>query len=185
MADTDKFEELREKLVKYEDISDRIEFEIATFLNGVSSDEISESTSRKIKSMYKIIGELESLGDSGETISRILSRKNSHGRVFDAESINNLNVMADAVNNAYDVMIENLTAACNGKLENIINAYNAESYINELRDGYRDTIIGAVDSGEKNYPTSVYYMDIMSEYERMGDFMINISQNLEKAFINE
>ena len=185
MADTDKFEELREKLVKYEDISDRIEFEIATFLNGVSSDEISESTSVKIKSMYKIIGELESLGDSGETISRILSRKNSHNRVFDAESINNLNVMAKAVENAYDVMIENLTLACNGKLENIINAYNAEAYLNELRDAFRDNIIDEVDSGEKNYPTSVYYMDILSEYERMGDFMINISQNLAKAFINK
>ena len=181
-ADTDKFEELREKLVKYEEISDRIEFEIATFLNGVSSDEISENTSVKIKSMYKIIGELESLGDSGEAISRILSRKNSHNRVFDAESIKNLNIMAEAVNKAYDAMIENLTAAHEGRLENIINAYNAEENINNLRNIFRDTIIDAVDSGEKNYPTSVYYMDVMNEYERMGDFMINISQNLEKAF---
>ena len=181
-ADTDKFEELREKLVKYEEISDRIEFEIATFLNGVSSDEISENTSVKIKSMYKIIGELESLGDSGEAISRILSRKNSHNRVFDAESIKNLNIMAEAVNKAYDAMIENLTAAHEGRLENIINAYNAEDNINNLRNIFRDTIIDAVDSGEKNYPTSVYYMDVMNEYERMGDFMINISQNLEKAF---
>ena len=184
-ADTDKFEELREKLVKYEEISDRIEFEIATFLNGVSSDEISESTSMKIKSMYKIVGELESLGDSGETISRILSRKNSHNRVFDEESIKNLNIMAEAVEKAYDAMIENLTAAHEGRLENIINAYNAEENINNLRDNFRDTVIDAVDCGEKNYPTSVYYMDIMSEYERMGDFMINISQNLAKAFINK
>ena len=184
-ADTDKFDELREKLVKYEEISDRIEFEIATFLNGVSSDEISESTSMKIKSMYKIIGELESLGDSGETISRILTRKNIHNRVFDEESIKNLNIMAEAVNQAYEVMIENLTAAHEGRLENIMNAYDAEENINNLRDDFRDIVIDGVDSGEKNYPTSVYYMDIMSEYERMGDFMINISQNLEKAFINE
>ena len=65
-----------------------------------------------------------------------------------------------------------------------MNAYNAEENINNLRDNFRDTIIEGVDSGEKNYQTSVYYMDIMSEYERMGDFMINISQNLAKAFIN-
>ncbi|MBR5833822.1 MAG: hypothetical protein IKY48_04520, partial [Bacteroidales bacterium] len=148
-------------------------------------DEISESTSMKIKSMYKIIGELESLGDSGETISRILTRKNIHNRVFDAESIKNLNIMAEAVNRAYEVMIENLTAAHEGRLENIMNAYDAEENINNLRDDFRDIVIDGVDSGEKNYPTSVYYMDIMSEYERMGDFMINISQNLEKAFINE
>ena len=74
-TDMDKFEELRGKLVKYEEISDRIEYEIATFLNAVATDEISENTSIKKKAMYKIIGELESLGDSGEGISRILSRR--------------------------------------------------------------------------------------------------------------
>ena len=182
-ADTEKFEELREKLVKYEEISDRIEYEIATFLNGVSAEEISESTSVKIKAMYKIVGELESLGDSGENISRMLSRKNIHKKVFDADAIKNLNTMADAVNVAYDAMIANLTAAHKGELTNITNAYNAEDRLNTLRNNFRDTVIEEIDNSGKNYQTSVYYMDILNEYERMGDFMINISQDLERGFI--
>ena len=184
-ADTDKFEELRSKLVKYEEISDRIEYEIATFLNGISAEEVSESTSLKIKSMYKIIGELESLGDSGETISRILSRKNIHNKKFDADIIKNLNAMADAVNAAYDVMIENLTAAHKGELTNISNAYNAEDRINTLRNNLRDTVIENIENDGKNYQTSVYYMDIINAYESMGDFMINVSQDLEKGFIHK
>ena len=184
-ADNNKFEELRAKLVKYEEISDRIEYEIATFLNGVSGEEISENTSLKIKSMYKIIGELESLGDSGETISRILSRKNIHKKKFEVDVVNNLNAMADAVNAAYDVMIENLIAAHKGELTNISNAYNAEERINTLRNNLRDAVIEEIDNGGKNYQTSVYYMDIINAYERMGDFMINISQDLERGFINK
>ena len=184
-ADTDGFETLREKLVKYEEISDRIEYEIATFLNGVSAEEISESTSRKVKAMYKIVGELESLGDSGETISRILSRKNIHKKTFDAESIKDLNIMADAVLTAYDVMIANLTAAHKGELESITNAYNAEDRLNTLRNNFRDAVIEDIDNAGKNYQTSVYYMDIMNTYERMGDFIINISQDLERAFIRK
>ena len=184
-ADTDKFEELRSKLVKYEEISDRIEYEIASFLNGVSAEEISENTSKQIKAMYKIVGELESLGDSGETISRILSRKNIHKKNFDDEAIKNLNTMADAVNVAYDAMIANLTAAHKGELVNITNAYNAEDHLNTLRNNFRDAVIEDIDNGSKNYQTSVYYMDIMNEYERMGDFMINISQDLERAFIHK
>ena len=183
-ADTDKFEALREKLVKYEEISDRIEYEIATFLNGVSAEEISESTSIKVKSMYKIVGELESLGDSGETISRILSRKNIHKKNFDAETTKNLHTMADAVLAAYDVMIENLSAAHKGELQNIANAYNAEDRLNTLRNNFRDAVIEDIDNGGKNYHTSVYYMDIVNEYERMGDFMINVSQDLERGFIH-
>ena len=183
-ADGDKFEELRAKLVKYEEISDRIEYEIAAFLNGVSAEVVSESTSLKIKAMYKIVGELESLGDSGETISRILSRKNIHKKNFDADALKNLATMADAVLAAYDVMIENLEAAHKGELIDIANAYNAEQRINTLRNNYRDAVIEDMESGTGNYQSMVYYMDIMNTYERMGDFMINISQDLERGFIN-
>jgi phosphate:Na+ symporter len=180
---SDRFEELRSKLVKYEEISDRIEYEIAAFLNAVSAGDISRETSMKIKAMYKIIGELESLGDSGETISRILSRRNIHKKEFDQETVKRLEDMAAAIDYAYSAMITNLNAAHKGELENVANAYNAEDRINNLRDYLRDAEIEAIESERKNYQTSVYYMDIISELEKMGDFIINISQNLEKVFI--
>ena len=181
-TNADKFEELRGKLVKYEEISDRIEYEIAQFLNAVSSDEVSEKTSKEIKAMYKVIGELESLGDSGETISRILSRRNIHKKEFDADSIKKLNQMTDLVEKAYDVMIENLNLAFSGKLNDIANAYAAEDHINTLRNNLRDAAIEDIDNNNKTYQSSVYFMDIISELERMGDFMINISQSLQRAY---
>ena len=181
-TNADKFEELRGKLVKYEEISDRIEYEIAQFLNAVSSDEVSEKTSMEIKAMYKVIGELESLGDSGEAISRILSRRNIHNKTFDVDSVKKLNQMVDLVEQAYDVMIDNLEAAFYGKLEEISNAYAAEDHINTLRNNLRDEAIERLDSNEKTYQSSVYFMDIVSELERMGDFMINISQSLQRGY---
>jgi phosphate:Na+ symporter len=180
-TDTDKFEDYRAKLVKYEEISDRIEYEIASFLNAVSEGEISEATSYKIKAMYKIIGELESLGDSGESISRILSRRNIHNKVFDQETIKKLNAMIDLVDNAYNAMIDNLVMAEESTLEEISNAYTAEERINNLRDHLREEEINSLEDNRKNYQTSVYYMDIVSELEKMGDFMINISQALYKC----
>ena len=132
--------------------------------------------------MYKIIGELESLGDSGESISRILSRRNIHKKTFDSDTIRKLNDMSAAVDHAYEVMIANLNAAHKGELVEISNAYNAEDRINNLRNHLRDAEIEELESSRKNYQTSVYYMDIVSEFEKMGDFMINISQTLERAF---
>ena len=181
--DEDKFEELRNKLVKYEEISDRIEYEIASFLNAVSTGDISETTSLRVKAMYKIIGELESLGDSGELISRILSRRNVHNKTFDATTIKKLEDMVDEVDKAYDAMIVNLELAHKGELHAITNAYNAEDRINNLRTYLRDSEIESIDGGEKNYQTSVYYIDIVNSLERMGDFIINISQDLEKYFV--
>lgn len=181
-TDPDKFEELRAKLVKYEEISDRIEYEIATFLNAVSAGDISRDTSTKIKAMYKIIGELESLGDSGESISRILSRRNIHKKTFDQNTVKKLEDMVAAVDNAYGAMIANLNAAHKGGLEEISNACNAEDRINNLRNYLREAEIEDIETNGKNYQTSVYYMDIVNELEKMGDFMINISQDLERVF---
>lgn len=172
-------------MVKYEEIADRIELEIANFLNGVSAGDISTETSMKIKAMYKIIGELESLGDSGETISRILTRRNTHKKTFDQETLDNLAKMAESVDKAYQKMIENLEAAHAGTLTDISNAYNAESHINTLRNYLRDTEIEAIENGSKNYQSSIYYMDTVSELEAMGDFIINISQDLERAFLKK
>ena len=177
------FEFYREKLVKYEEISDRIEYEIATFLNSVSTADISETTSMQIKSMYKIIGELESLGDSGEAISRMLSRRNSHNKSFTPETIAHIEQMIDAIHHAYEVMINNLSQAHAGTLSNISNALQAEEQINQLRNQLREAEIEDIEQNKTNYQTSVYYLDIVSELEKMGDFMINISQALERAFI--
>ena len=182
-GDTEKFEMLCAKLVKYEEISDRIEVEIATFLNAIPAGDISEETSLRVRSMYKIVGELESLGDSGEAISRILSRRNIHKQMFDTATIKKLEEMAELVSRAYDAMLSNLAEAHSGTLQGITNAYNAEKHINSLRNNLRDAEIEDIETGSRNYHTSVYFLDIVNELERMGDFMINVSQELEKTFV--
>ena len=172
--DPDKFDTLNEKLIKYEEITDRIEFEIASYLNDVSKNEISEEAADEIKAMYKIIGEMESLGDSGEAIGRILKRKNAHNKVFDKTILDRLNKMMDLVQKSYDVMIQNLKDHDN--LRDISNAENCEYNINECRNHLREEHIVNIESNSYNYLTGVYYMDVLSELEKIGDFMINISQ---------
>ena len=169
----DKFDELNDKLIKYEEITDRIEYEIASYLNEVSKNEISEEAADKIKAMYKIIKEMESLGDSGESIGRILKRKNAHGKNFDKSLLDRLNKMMDLVQKGYDVMVENLK---NDNLHDISNAVNAEYNINECRNHLREEHIVNIESNSYNYLTGVYYVDVINELEKIGDFLINISE---------
>ena len=169
----EKFEVLNEKLIKYEEITDRIEYEIAQYLTEVSRNEISEDAADDIKSMYKIIKEMESLGDSGESIGRILKRKNVHKKVFDKALLDRLNKMMDLIQKAYDVMVENLK---NRYLWDISNAVNAEYNINECRNHLREEHIVNIESNSYNYLTGVYYIDVLNELEKIGDFLINISE---------
>ena len=179
-AKSDKeFEEARQRLVKYEEISDRIEYEIAQFLNALPEDSISEETRTETKRMYKIIGELESLGDSGESISRILSRRNSRGKIFSDEQKAKIETMLVAVDKAYGIMIDNLRAKHFEPL-GLRMATDCEIEINDLRNSIREEEIRKIETDGSNYQSSVYYLDTVSEIERMGDFIINISQALDK-----
>ena len=180
--DKAKFDELNDKLIKYEEITDRIEYEIATYLNEVSKNEISYESTEKVKAMYKIIGEMESLGDSGESIGRILKRKEAHGKVFDKTILDRLNKMCDLIIKAYDVMIENLK---NENLRDISNAQNCEYNINECRNHLREEHIVNIESDSYNYLTGVYYMDVLAELEKIGDFLINISQAVVGKYEHE
>ena len=180
--DKEKFDDLNDKLIKYEEITDRIEYEIATYLNEVSKNEISYEATERIKAMYKIIGEMESLGDSGESIGRILKRKEAHGKVFDKTILDRLNKMCELIIKAYDVMIENLK---NENLRDISNAQNCEYNINECRNHLREEHIVNIESDSYNYLTGVYYMDVLAELEKIGDFLINISQAVVGKYEHE
>lgn len=174
-SESDGFEEFRQKLVKYEEITDRIEFEIATYLNQVSQNDISDESRMQVKAYFKIIGELESLGDSGEAISRLLQRKRDHGKVFDKLMLERINGMLDIMQKAYDVMNENLAKP---KVSDITNAYQAEDAINDMRDRLREEHLKNMEVKSYDYTAGVYYFDLIQELETMGDFMINISQAL-------
>ena len=180
--DKEKFDDLNDKLIKYEEITDRIEYEIATYLNEVSKNEISYESTERIKAMYKIIGEMESLGDSGESIGRILKRKEAHGKVFDKTILDRLNKMCELIIKAYDVMIENLKTE---NLRDISNALNCEYNINECRNHLREEHIVNIESDSYNYLTGVYYMDVLAELEKIGDFLINISQAVVGKYEHE
>ena len=172
-TDPDKFEKINEKLIKYEQITDRIEYEISTYLNEVSKGELSESSADRIKIMYKIIGEMESLGDSGDAIGRLLQRKFNHGKMFDEEMFAKINHLADLVDVSYQVMLENLR---NPDLKDISRAVEAERDIKTCRNDLREEHIANLETDHYQYTTGVYYIDLVSELEKIGDFIINISE---------
>ncbi len=174
------FEVYRQKLVKYEEIADRIDYEIAAFLNAMPQESISEHTRLQTKAMYKIIGELESLGDSGEAISRILARRNTHGKEFSTEQVERIESMLSLVDDAYAVMIDNLGREIVAS-EHLQSAVDCEIAINERRTTLREEEIHRIEEGGSNYQSSVYYIDTVVEIERMGDYIINISEALHRV----
>lgn len=170
----EKFQQWRDKLVKYEEISDRIEYEVVSFLNKLNRENLSDSSSLLIKALYRIVGEMESLGDSGEAISRLITRAIDHGQKLSEEHNKHVHEMITLVGRAYDATIYNLEHSTT--ITNIDNAVDAEVHINRMRDKLRDMELKEVENNGDAYFESVYYLDLIEDLEKMGDFIINISQ---------
>ena len=165
--------------MKYEEISDRIEYEIASFLNDIPQGSVSERTREGMTAVYRIIDELESLGDSGEAISRLLARRNAAGHRFSDSELAAIDEMTALVDAAYGVMVDNLQRDESEPID-LEDAVACEVRINERRNALRDAAIRDIEQKE-SYQESVYFMDLIAELERMGDFIINISQAAAKV----
>lgn len=175
----DAFVEMLEKIKKYEDITDKMEIEIAKFLTHISESVGSKEGSKKISAMLRIIDNLESIGDSIYHIS--IMKKNQHDQNVDFGQINDghLRKMYDCVRNALCIMDENLHKDYDAV--DITMAYRAEDDINEYRNLLRDAHVEAIKSGEYTYEVGTLYSSVYALYEKIGDFAINISQAIEKS----
>ena len=169
------FEKANESLVKYEEITDHMEHEIAAYLNEATRNEMSHDGVIRIRSFYRIIGEMESLGDSGESIGKILARAWAHGQKFTPDMSRKLERLINLVDVAYEAMHYNLATPL-VQLENITNAEEAEENVNAYRDTLREEHLANVEKANYPYETGAFYMDVVNSLEKMGDFIINISQ---------
>ncbi len=178
--DADSFDKTKERLVKYEVIADNIEKEIAVFLTSLMENETSQSTQALAKTLFRIISELESLGDSGECISRLLNRLKDKG-TLSLERKQGIYLMLEELQKAYDTVISYLKNADNRHTADYAGqALNNEININSLRNRLRDEEYSRIESGQTDYAVSTLYLDIISELERMGDYIINIAQAVQK-----
>ena len=176
----EEFEQADKKLVYYEDVTDNIEREIATYIREISSRELSAYALARVRELYRVIGEMESLGDSGETIGKILSRTWEHKCPLTAEMLASLNHMIDLLDAAFVAMDHNLATPLI-ELTDINNAEEAEEAVNQYRDTLRKEHLSNIEKSSYPYETGSFYMDVVNCLEKMGDFIINVSQSVFEA----
>ncbi len=170
------FQQTFERIAKYEDISDRVEVEIATYLNKVSSHDLSEESSKRLQAMFKIISDIESISDCNYNLARTFRRKKEANIWFNQEVRDNLNKMFDLVEESLQIMNANLEVGYTGI--NLGPAYEIEERINQYRNGLKEEHIKNVEGNKYKYQAGVIYNDLFSEAEKLADYAINVSEDV-------
>jgi phosphate:Na+ symporter len=173
-TDNNKFKKLMDRIRKYEDITDRMEVEIADYLAKASQGEMSDSASIKVRSMISIINDMERIGDICYQLSITIKRKREQKAYFTPELRTSLEEMITEVQKAMAIMNKNLNSSYSQVL--IADANEAELAINKMRNQLRKKYLQNIEKGEGKIQTGMIYNNLIHSLEKVGDHVLNVSE---------
>ena len=169
----DDFNKLFSRVEKYENISDNMELEIANYLNQVSEGRLSSESKLQIRAMLREVTEIESIGDSCYNLARTINRKRQTNQDFTEKQYEHIHFMMKLTDDALGQMIVVVEKPEHQSID-INKSFNIENEINNYRNQLKNQNILDVNNKEYDYQMGVYYMDIIAECEKLGDYVVNV-----------
>ena len=169
----DDFNKLFSRIEKYENISDNMELEIANYLNQVSEGRLSSESKLQIRAMLREVTEIESIGDSCYNLARTINRKRQTNQDFTEKQYEHIHFMMKLTNDALAQMIVVVEKPEHQSID-INKSFNIENEINNYRNQLKNQNSLDVNNKEYDYQMGVYYMDIIAECEKLGDYIVNV-----------
>jgi phosphate:Na+ symporter len=174
-----KFNKLYTKIEKYEGICDNVEVEITNYLSQVSQHKMSESGRRRMRSMLKLVGDLESVGDCNFNLARTVSRMRENRINFNDAAMKKLELMFNLVDSSLEEMRDNL--AMEEVNVNLGRAIDLEKQVNNYRSQLKAEHLDNLSKKVYSYEAGILFNDLFSECEKLADYAINVSEALEEV----
>jgi phosphate:Na+ symporter len=171
MTDEGEFSKLFARIEKYEGISDKLEVEIANYLNHVSEGRLSRESKMTLQCMMREISEIESIGDACFNMSRAIRRKFESADDFTEEQYQRIGDMMKLCDDALTQMVAVIEDIPN---TNISDSMSYEIKINEMRKLLKEKNVDDINAQRYSYQMGVHYMDIVNDCEKLGDYVINV-----------
>ena len=172
--DEKQFDSIFQQIEQQEDHADQTELAIARYMEQVSKDHLSDETKQKIRQMMREVGELESIGDACYKLARTIKRKQESGKRLTTHLQQQLDDMMTLCDNALTQM--NIIMKGHRNEHDIRDTYRIENDINQMRDRLKVGNIRAVNDHEYDYALGTIFADLISECEKLGDYVVNVVQ---------
>ena len=168
-----EFNKLYTRIEKYESISDKMELDIAKYLDQVGDGHLADETKAKIRAMLREISELESIGDACFNMARTIQRKyNAKQDHFTEKQYERIHQMMELTDNSLAEM--NRLMAGRKEAFDVNRSFNIESEINNYRNQLKVQNIVDINNHEYTYAVGTIYMDLINECEKLSDYVVNV-----------
>ena len=180
MHEIDKEEDFKQKFDKvkrYENVTDNMEYEIAHYLQKVSEGRLSDDAKRQVQRMLREVDDMESIGDCAFNVARVLDRKRQLRKEhFTDEQLQNINKMEYLIKEAVGFMVDALDKP-EGEGHDISRSYEVEKEINDLKTYLRDDNLKQISQGAYDYQLGSFYIDTINAYEKLADYVLNVVES--------
>ncbi len=177
LVETDKpkrQKKLLKKIKKYEEITDRIDDELASYLMRVSEGSLSDESTRKVSHLLNISNNLETIGDIFFQMSRDLEKFFEGDIIFNSEQKGGVLSILDEIDKAFEIMVTNLNEDYDKVA--IEPAYEQENRINKQKKALQKKHTKRIETKMYNINSDSVYKDLFFACEKIGDHIINVSE---------
>ena len=169
-------DKLYEDILKQEDKNDRYEDKIGTYLVDLSSkNTLSESESKEVSKMLKIIGDLERIADHAINIGQASRELRDKNLSLSEDAIKEMDNMLNAVKECVDL---SLLAFEKDDLAIALKVPPLEEVIDELKAELRANHIDRVKKRQCSIEAGFIWSDLLTNLERVGDHCNNIATEI-------
>ncbi|WP_421775037.1 Na/Pi cotransporter family protein [Gracilimonas sp.] len=171
-----KQDKFLKKLKKREEITDTIELEVAEYLTKISSTNLSENSTRRIRGMHSIINDLERIGDIYYQMSKTFERMLRDDISFNEPAMIRIREMMNLIHEAI-ILVRNNLDKDYGTI-NLDEAMEIESYINSYRDELLEFHYAQLENSAYSNKVGFVYLDYVNRLEKIGDHIFNVNEAL-------
>ncbi len=168
---------LYERVVQFEDASDKTEIAIGDYMYAISATPVSASLKNNIRNYLYLTTEVESVADRCYNITRSAKRRNDEKIIFTETQNAHLNDMFALI----EKQLMKLETCVKNKFaieEDRKDIFKIEEDVNSLRYDLKIKNVDLVNKGEHSYSSGIYFMDIIEECESLGDAITKIAREV-------
>ena len=170
----------QEQLVQVEQREEYIDFlnrEISRYVSHLISIETNEQGSAVVSSFFTISGNIERIGDHADNLA-------GYTRMLVGKNISFSETAQSEISAMRDISLEAISALLHyqaGQPQWLSEVAQMEQKIDDMTDSFRRGQLQRMKEGTCNQEACILYSELLTDFERIGDHVLNIAEELTKA----